>query len=760
MQPLPLLLTTFLLFLNPKLYAQSLSSTTYNFSNVTASSARVDWQSTFPGGTTYYAQISTTSIFAVSTTSQTFNLYATFAGPLITLNSNTTYYARVSTSSDQSGNLTLGSTVTLPTAPGLGSPVFTTVEVSSITANWTAGSNPNASDLTYTAERSSAAFPNAFAGNTSVSLSSLSQLFGTGGAGPALTSNTTYFFQVRANNASGSSAFASLGSTSTLANPPTSLAPSGVTASAIQANWDANSNPTGTLYEAQISSTGFPGVLSSTNTTSTSFTFGALSANTTHYLRVRAQNNNNLYTPYTTLPGAVTLPTAEAPPPANVQFTSVQRSSVSLSWSLDSPSAERPTALLATDSGFTAIVSTGTGAIGEQTTTYLNLTPNTRYYFKVKVSTASDSQYSSAISTYTLAAAPGPESPSLIDVFNSSFSSLTLQWTSGTVSQGFNPASTDYEAHLSTASDFTGTLISSRTSNLSATFIYLTAGTTYYARVGALNFSGIASSFTTLGSTAPFIPTFSQQEPVVLIVDNGNLRLTIEPDTFTSSYTLRVNLDPISQPQASPSLPSKIIEALDKLDDNKDERKDAVPGKIIEIVARSTASVELGDDLRKPLTLSMTYEEQNDGIKNLPTLRPKTLALYYLHESLNLWIRLPTSGVDLANRTVTASLPHLSVFALIGKLDTSLAEAYAFPVPFQPSLGHQKIIFVNLSQPATIRIFTVSGRLVQTLNETDGDGLLEWDARNAEGSNVASGVYFYLLESATDRKTGKLMILR
>ena len=107
-----------------------------------------------------------------------------------------------------------------------------------------------------------------------------------------------------------------------------------------------------------------------------------------------------------------------------------------------------------------------------------------------------------------------------------------------------------------------------------------------------------------------------------------------------------------------------------------------------------------------------------------------------------------------------ARLPHFSVFALIGQSGTSLTDAYAFPVPFQPSLGHRSITFTNLAQEATIRIFTVSGKLVQTLRETDGNGQLVWDVKNAEGSKVASGVYFYLMESTTDKKTGKLTIIR
>ncbi len=58
-------------------------------------------------------------------------------------------------------------------------------------------------------------------------------------------------------------------------------------------------------------------------------------------------------------------------------------------------------AVLATDSTFSNIISSG--SIGQPTTTYANLNPNTVYYFKVKISTEDDSSYTNpAISTETL----------------------------------------------------------------------------------------------------------------------------------------------------------------------------------------------------------------------------------------------------------------------------------------------------------------------------------------------------------------------
>jgi hypothetical protein len=62
---------------------------------------------------------------------------------------------------------------------------------------------------------------------------------------------------------------------------------------------------------------------------------------------------------------------------------------------------------------------------------------------------------------------------------------------------------------------------------------------------------------------------------------------------------------------------------------------------------------------------------------------------------------------------------------------------------FGPSARNLR--FMNLPPQASIRIYTVSGVLVDVLNHTDplGGGMATWDLRNRAGQMIASGVYFY-----------------
>lgn len=178
--------------------------------------------------------------------------------------------------------------------------------------------------------------------------------------------------------------------------------------------------------------------------------------------------------------------------PTNVQFTSVSSESISASWSLDNPSTEQPLAVLSEASDFSTVVSSGTGSIGQETTTYFNLTPNTTHYFKVKVSTEPDTNYSASISTLTLAAPPTGSYVLSVTSF-----SVRFTW-----SLNENPSGTEFEASISTSQDFIPADLGGWAANAtSVTISGLDSFTTYYMRVQARNSAKIVTAYDTAVST-------------------------------------------------------------------------------------------------------------------------------------------------------------------------------------------------------------------------------------------------------------------
>jgi len=76
--------------------------------------------------------------------------------------------------------------------------------------------------------------------------------------------------------------------------------------------------------------------------------------------------------------------------------------------------------------------------------------------------------------------------------------------------------------------------------------------------------------------------------------------------------------------------------------------------------------------------------------------------------------------------------------------------------------GYQRLTFVNLPDRAVIRIYSLSGILVQILTHHDasGGGEEAWDLRSRTGRRVASGVYLYHIEAADGRtRVGRMTIV-
>jgi hypothetical protein len=85
----------------------------------------------------------------------------------------------------------------------------------------------------------------------------------------------------------------------------------------------------------------------------------------------------------------------------------------------------------------------------------------------------------------------------------------------------------------------------------------------------------------------------------------------------------------------------------------------------------------------------------------------------------------------------------------------------AWPNPFNPVTTIR--FELDLTGPASLRIFDASGRLIRTLaSGIYENGLHEmvWNGTGEDGRSVSSGVYFCRFESAAFRQTQKLVLLR
>ncbi|MEX2604217.1 MAG: hypothetical protein WD361_08430, partial [Gracilimonas sp.] len=109
------------------------------------------------------------------------------------------------------------------------------------------------------------------------------------------------------------------------------------------------------------------------------------------------------------------------------------------------------------------------------------------------------------------------------------------------------------------------------------------------------------------------------------------------------------------------------------------------------------------------------------------------------------------------------------------KAKDSLEDIFVVPNPYVASSnfepqntyrsgrGERRIYFMNLPPKCTIRIYTISGELVQTLehNESIDNGQEPWDLTTKDGMNLAFGVYLFHVEAeGVGSHTGRFAVIK
>jgi hypothetical protein len=159
----------------------------------------------------------------------------------------------------------------------------------------------------------------------------------------------------------------------------------------------------------------------------------------------------------------------------------------------------------------------------------------------------------------------------------------------------------------------------------------------------------------------------------------------------------------------------------------------------------------------------------------LPTTGTWTLRTYtgFVTASAATHNTADPSGYAFVSRTRPPMVPGLrlrfdveTATALSGEFD--LERVHTVPDPyyaaslFDRSPASKEIQFINMPPQATIRIYSLSGVLVDIVTHDDAAGLgrAVWDVRNRSGQFVASGVYLYHLSTPEgESKIGKFTVI-
>ena len=137
------------------------------------------------------------------------------------------------------------------------------------------------------------------------------------------------------------------------------------------------------------------------------------------------------------------------------------------------------------------------------------------------------------------------------------------------------------------------------------------------------------------------------------VVEGGNLSLTVTGGTGVNLTEAVITITEI--PRTAPMVPEEV----------------AAVGRFIEIEAPTTFKAGLESAI-----LVVNYDDEDIAAVNREGLTEGDLKIYFYNESQEAWERQETL-VDTVNRTLTATLDHLSLFGIFGENVAPSAEAGA-----------------------------------------------------------------------------------
>ena len=565
-----------------------------------------------------------------------------------------------------------------------------------------------------------------------------------------LTPNKVYYARAMAYSHSGIlTAYTSLGSTSTWVLPPTLPGEpfSGQATDGFSFTFVNPGNPAGTRYLVEISKdSDFSALVASSNTAGTTAAFSGLVSNQLYYAHAAALNQVGAPTTFTAPAATATLVAAPLAAPVGISTRTV--SVFGAAWTRGTLAAGTNYRAQASSSPAFAF-NVLSSVTANEFASFAGLDSNTTYFVRVQAVSLNaptpDGPFLSAASGATLAKVPSAADVAFPQVF---FTSAAVSWTP-LVPAPSSCAAQGYLVELSPSSDFSALLYSTRVpSGVSvATVTGLSYATTYYARVGSVNLEGLAS-YLVVGSTLTRTPPLSSGT-----VTGGGLALTLPPafPQFTS-----VSLYVPAGAFPAGTVVTAVAEMGVSLIGSNSNEASIVPFDNDISLQISAGGLQPSSPVRVTFVYDPAQIPAGQDERRLHLLRYDPAA--------GQWTLIP-SQTDVRSRTLTAFVPHFSLFAPFFVTPSSdLSTVQVWPQPWEigdPSSAYwaSALTFASLPAGARVRFFTVTGEVVWD-GEASPAGVLTWDGKTRFAGKAASGTYIAVIEGAGARLVRRVVLIR
>ncbi len=103
-------------------------------------------------------------------------------------------------------------------------------------------------------------------------------------------------------------------------------------------------------------------------------------------------------------------------------------------------------------------------------------------------------------------------------------------------------------------------------------------------------------------------------------------------------------------------------------------------------------------------------------------------------------------------------------YVVLTSFAENLSDVYVYPNPANVEKG--RVTFANLPKRAKIVIFNLNGEKINEIEETDGNGGVDFNLSYASGEQLGSGIYIYRIvmlddsDNEVDEKIGKFTVIR
>ncbi|MCX7956948.1 MAG: fibronectin type III domain-containing protein [Endomicrobia bacterium] len=575
-----------------------------------------------------------------------------------------------------------------------------------------------------------------------------------------LTPNTTYYFRVKARNFAGiETSVVNIGAQATSPEGPGAAGFSDVLISSITANWTDNSGKAGPYYyvECATNKDFTQNISFSEWITETFYTFTSLTPNTTYYFRVKTLGKNGQESSWTYLGTKVTLCNT----PIGSAFSEVKATSIKTNWQANNnPEGTLYIVQCSTLANFA-------GNLIEQKTlntsiVFDSLNSDTTYYFKIR---ARNFENIDTIDVSLGAQMTKPAVPTNLIIVKELDKEVTLSWQGEGVDRFCIERSTDGVNWLILVG------FSANLKNTTYIDTNLTPTTTYYYRILGYNKEGVLSDGTSNVVVKTGLVIVSVTDGGIQTADDGT-SVDVAAGATDEDIYIVIRTDPEKDP-IEPSTPENI-----NLANSKIPGLILIPKTIREIVAYKRDGTKV-TTFTKELIISIPYkDDNNDGYvdNTSPRVKVEQLKMFRLNDSKKRWEEVKGSQVNKQNKTVQALVKTLSVYSIMAyRASENLDDVKVYPNPLIIG-GKDKleryaadyITFSGLTENAKIKIFSISGELVKTVDDQgvadydSAEGVIRIKPENDSGELLSSGTYIYIVIDKTGKvgKKGLLSIVK